>query len=362
MTNVKKYSQFIKENIDNITSYDYEYVKASTLWEYKEFDRTDRNKIDKIKDILEKEGFNQPLILQYSPLYKTSYLTEGNHRLKAAIELGIEYIPTRVTIDGGESKTAKKTPNQSNIINPKLPSELGIESYDKNYNLIDNNTEDVVEDIDYNTILSQYKDIDSFKENSDGSFDIEMHMKYWNIYQLMDDDYTDLLDAVIDNNKETFFKNFNDRDLLEFMGGDYFSNDMLKKLNIEGFNYKEQSDYFYEEFIETPLFKTYIEQIKDIVFNRYKKENLSSFSHGGFETTCDGRIDWLYNLPNNFELYNIKGIIIRHELIECYPINDLHNTKFIDVLRNVYEESIGYNHEWKLNTDNLTINPKEIIL
>lgn len=81
------------------------YVKTKALWSFKEYDRsqgTERSKenIEKIKNSILKNGFTDgnELIMNYNynSYSEKAFLTEGNHRLAAAMELGMDYLPVRV--------------------------------------------------------------------------------------------------------------------------------------------------------------------------------------------------------------------------------------------------------------------------
>jgi hypothetical protein len=69
-------SYFLNESFKMLkTSYDYEWVKTTTLYNYIEFDRSDReSNINILKNILASEGFTEPLILQYSHKFRRAYL------------------------------------------------------------------------------------------------------------------------------------------------------------------------------------------------------------------------------------------------------------------------------------------------
>lgn len=60
--------------------------------------------VDKIRqDIREGVGIKTPLMVHYSDKYKWGYVGEGNHRLRAADEEGLQTVPVRVIRDDGES-------------------------------------------------------------------------------------------------------------------------------------------------------------------------------------------------------------------------------------------------------------------
>ncbi len=78
-----------------------EMVEVSELKKYAEFDRRKNGLIDSDKNIEmlknNLEVIINPLIIDYYQLSKKALLVEGNHRLAAALELGIKELPVRVT-------------------------------------------------------------------------------------------------------------------------------------------------------------------------------------------------------------------------------------------------------------------------
>jgi hypothetical protein len=81
-----------------------ELVPVGELVRYREYDRKDptywRSQDDKdyltnLASDIKENGVKEPLILSYSVTTNTAMLTEGNHRLAAAIEAGIDEVPVR---------------------------------------------------------------------------------------------------------------------------------------------------------------------------------------------------------------------------------------------------------------------------
>jgi len=123
-----------------------ELVPVSELIKFREFDRkvnpkyNQDNSFDNIFHLIymfQKQGVKSPLIIEYSPEDNVVLLTEGNHRLNSAIDLGMEYLPARVVLRkfGKLSPSKiKKTmqvvgiePNKNNFIPSDLkPSHIGI--------------------------------------------------------------------------------------------------------------------------------------------------------------------------------------------------------------------------------------------
>ena len=84
-------------------THDYQMVKTTELWEYREFDRSLTPKLGNANDHLEqvrrfilKKGFQEPLIISCDLQNGRAYLTEGNHRLWVALREEIPFVPCRV--------------------------------------------------------------------------------------------------------------------------------------------------------------------------------------------------------------------------------------------------------------------------
>ena len=56
---------------------------------------TDQTRVDKLAESIAKDGFNEPLILEFHPETGLVWLGEGNHRLAAARQLGLDSVPVR---------------------------------------------------------------------------------------------------------------------------------------------------------------------------------------------------------------------------------------------------------------------------
>lgn len=61
--------------------------------------RTDPENVDSLKDSIRREGFREPVQVVFSPKSRKMYVGEGNHRLEVAKQLGIPWIPVRVTVE-----------------------------------------------------------------------------------------------------------------------------------------------------------------------------------------------------------------------------------------------------------------------
>jgi hypothetical protein len=73
---------------------------------------TDHEGIERHKQaLLSGEGFTDPVMVQFDHRNKRIKVGEGNHRVDAAMELGVSHVPTRVvrsTIDDGDMEYARR--------------------------------------------------------------------------------------------------------------------------------------------------------------------------------------------------------------------------------------------------------------
>lgn len=81
-------------------------VKTDFIYSIREFDRLGADAIyensakriaDITKDLIDGKGFTDELIVSYDPASHSAILIEGNHRIQAAINAGIGYVPVRIT-------------------------------------------------------------------------------------------------------------------------------------------------------------------------------------------------------------------------------------------------------------------------
>ncbi|MFM2392750.1 MAG: ParB-like nuclease domain [Bacteroidota bacterium] len=363
------YNYFLKESFYSIKSnYNYEWVKTTTLWNYREFDRSDRQfNVDKLKDILSNEGFNEPLILQYSHKFKTTYLIEGNHRLLAAIQLGIKYVPVRVTIDGVENKDAHPVVgyySEEEKVDPRLPSEIGIpDCLDKNGNTVESETRIIEEDsvdINYDELLSKYPDVEKFEKIEDGCYNIWVKMRWWDIHFFMDSDTYDNIDAALSDNKNAVLGNIKSY-FTDFLDGDYFTDEMMEFLELpKDITRDDLNEYFNTDFYESSYYENYYNEVGRIVWEKYKEKNVKNFLYGGFATPYDGIIDWWLEKPYVHETYNYKGIHISNELLECYDNDCFEHATFLNVLKVAYKGADVF-EEWSLNKLRYKITPNMLV-
>jgi hypothetical protein len=75
-----------------------ELVPTRTVAGFREFQQgtLDPSKVARLEREIKREGIQEPLILDYDDLSREAYLSEGNHRLQAALNLGIDEVPVRV--------------------------------------------------------------------------------------------------------------------------------------------------------------------------------------------------------------------------------------------------------------------------
>ena len=85
-------------------THDYQMVKTTELWEYREFDRSltlkqgnDYDHLEQVRRFILMKGFQEPLIISCDLQTGRAYLTEGNHRLWVALREEIPFVPCRVT-------------------------------------------------------------------------------------------------------------------------------------------------------------------------------------------------------------------------------------------------------------------------
>lgn len=125
---------------------DVELVPVETLIKFREFDRKRTPKYNQddsteniahLKYLFKKDGIKSPLIIEYSPDDNAVLLIEGNHRLNAAIDLKMDYLPARVILKKypfspaklkNSMKVSGVMPNEYGYIKSNLkPSEVGID-------------------------------------------------------------------------------------------------------------------------------------------------------------------------------------------------------------------------------------------
>ena len=82
---------------------DYQMVKTTELWEYREFDRSltpklgnDCNHLEQLRRFILKKGFQEPLTISCDLHNGRAYLSEGNQRLWVTLREEIPFVPCRV--------------------------------------------------------------------------------------------------------------------------------------------------------------------------------------------------------------------------------------------------------------------------
>lgn len=106
-----------------------ELVPIKALWDMREFDRREEPKwsqertdmtIDNLKDDVEREGFKNPIRIEYYFYAGKATIREGNHRVRAAFELGLQYVPALVYVSDSSFKK-----NAAHLDMPSFPRTIG---------------------------------------------------------------------------------------------------------------------------------------------------------------------------------------------------------------------------------------------
>lgn len=102
---VDESSKSIDESFRSLKSTSWvELVQIEQLWKFREFDRRFKknprnppNYLTKLTKEIKKEGLKYPLTLAVSKETSRAYVYEGNHRLRALMDLGFKWAPVRVS-------------------------------------------------------------------------------------------------------------------------------------------------------------------------------------------------------------------------------------------------------------------------
>ena len=106
-----------------------ELVPLNALWDMREFDRREEpkwgqeesdNDIEKIKHSFEQDGFKNPLRIEFYFYAGRAIIREGNHRVRAAFELGLKYVPALVYVSDYSFKK-----NAAHLDMPSFPRTIG---------------------------------------------------------------------------------------------------------------------------------------------------------------------------------------------------------------------------------------------
>lgn len=90
----KKTINYMKDNYRAFE--DVEFIDVSLMDKMKEFDRLARpttSNLDELAEDITKNGFKEPLILDFNPYNGQLKIAEGNHRLAVAKKLGLKQVP-----------------------------------------------------------------------------------------------------------------------------------------------------------------------------------------------------------------------------------------------------------------------------
>ncbi len=407
MSNIKRFDTFQKLDESNSisksktqykiqTSYDYQWVKLNTIWEYREFDRTKESErtyseditnenINKLAESIYEKGFTEPLILQYSHKYKTAYLIEGNHRLLSARKLELDYVPIRVTIDGVQKKDAKKVigfyASKDEKVQTFLPSEIGIPNcLDKNHNNVESETEVYEEHktIDFNKLPDA-----SLRHEKIGNKDYEIiEVKFeneWNSDFLFNDEDIEHKDNILSNNN-TLLEQYGNRitDFLDTYNDEYFTDEMWE---IFGKGYERQypedyddirAEYYSEVFSESDVYDLYKKEIANVLWNKIREEDLKVINSGYYDSPFAGIVNYLKptfkkgftyikdddNVKKvELETYSLRydGIVFTNEEIDSYEFDGDEKT-FKEILK------LNYNYNTKIDIDFADINKYNVTL
>lgn len=348
----KKFNNFFNENYEQgnsinsqrLNNHTFEWVDINTAWEYREFDRSNsaenradsEDSIERLKESLQ-DGFREPLIMQYSHKYKTAYITEGNHRLYVAKLLGYKFVPIRVTTDGYEKKDAKSVvgyyASLKDAINVELPSEIGIPNcYDKDFKSIPSEKQKYEDEIEI--------DFDKFDDVKKEGDIIKYKSEYGNF--LFFDSYDfEYLEQVL--NDENIFEKEN---VLSYIRDDENLKEKLEKYIPQ---IKEDSEYFYDEFLETPKWKEIKKGIANILWKKLREDVINTL-YDKFDTPYGGTLrlkgielsETNYNNKTRLHL-SVDYIELRGEDFSQYIFNG-NEKSFEEILRkNYYYDGIKMN-------------------
>lgn len=115
-----------------------EQVSTDSLHRFREYDRTggpqdvDEDYFQRLKRHIRLNGVGEPVILEYDVDAGTVHVGEGNHRVRAARELGIAKLPARVLTTSRRGKRSAPVPtplkpDQFNYVPEHVkPSQIGI--------------------------------------------------------------------------------------------------------------------------------------------------------------------------------------------------------------------------------------------
>lgn len=105
----------------------WELVPIRVVDSYREYDFYDLREPDEVQKLAEsivEQGWREPLMLEYYSKDKRVLLGEGNHRLHAALQLGLTHVPVWVYVKHyeGEGKYRSKRSRANKRISNGLPT------------------------------------------------------------------------------------------------------------------------------------------------------------------------------------------------------------------------------------------------
>ena len=105
------------------------YVSARLLSAMKGNEPSDRDSVEsKVENLLDGDGFDEPINVIYNPKTGEAFVGDGNHRVQASIEAGVSHVPTRVFIYDGrpirEGVQLKKLDREGGLPLPETAQEV----------------------------------------------------------------------------------------------------------------------------------------------------------------------------------------------------------------------------------------------
>jgi hypothetical protein len=87
------------------------YVSTRLLSQMKGNEPSDLASVErKLENLLDGDGFDEPIIVAYNAKTKEAYVADGNHRVQASLEAGRSHVPARVVIVDGPTLQKGATP------------------------------------------------------------------------------------------------------------------------------------------------------------------------------------------------------------------------------------------------------------
>jgi hypothetical protein len=131
------YGNFVPSGQGNFESRYWEWVPTSEIWRFREHggdrDFDSESNVQALMKSLQKNGWQDMLILKYYHGDRTATLSEGNHRFEAAQRLKLAFVPVRVwrvEREGGEyRRKVRGWIKEGHVPADPLPSQIGLTGY-----------------------------------------------------------------------------------------------------------------------------------------------------------------------------------------------------------------------------------------